>query len=329
MSYLIKKKLKWLLFIYSVPSKPVSIRVKIWRKLAKAGAIKLKGAVYILPYSEEHYEFLQWLDSEVTSLKGDGTLIVAEKIENMTRSEIINLFDQQRALDYKDVWNTAGEIERKISSIKKGTGTHNAGRLSAQFNKCLKEFEGLHRVDFFSSFSGTELKKKMRALESEFKEVSGITVKSRPAAVAAKRIDDYCGRTWTTRKNPFVDRMASAWLIRKFVDKRAVFQFIDEKELKGLDKNSVVFDMRGGEFTHTGDRCTFEVLVKSFTLKDRALKRIAGIVHELDIKDEKFKNAEATGIEEILKGIRKTAKADAAALEKGMAVFEMLYASLT
>jgi hypothetical protein len=329
MSYSGKKKLKWLLFIYSVPSKPVSNRVRIWRRLAKTGAIKLKGAVYILPYSEEHYEFLQWLDSEVTSLKGDGTLIVAEKIETMSRSEIINLFNQQRALDYKDVWNTVWEIERKISSMKKGTGTHNTVRLSGQFDKCLKEFENLHRVDFFSSPAGTELKKKIRALGSEFKEVSGITVRSRPAEVVARRIDDYRGRTWATRKNPFVDRMASAWLVRRFVDIRAMFQFIDEKELNGLDKNSVAFDMRGGEFTHTGDRCTFEVLVKSFGLKDKTLKRIAGIVHELDIKDEKFKNAEAAGIEEILTGIRKTAKTDAEALEKGMAVFEMLYASLT
>jgi hypothetical protein len=329
MSYSNQKKQKWLLFIYSVPSKPVSYRVKIWRRLSKAGAVKLKGAVYILPFSEEHYEFLQWLDSEVASLKGDGTLIVAEKIETMTRSEIISLFNQQRALDYKDVWKTAGEIERRVYSIKKGTGTHNTGRLSDQLEKCLREFEEVHKIDFFSSPAGTELKKKIRSLESEFKEASGIAVKSRSAAVASKRTDDYRGRKWVTRTKPFVDRIASAWLIKKFIDPDAVFGFVNERDTLRKAKHGVMFDIRNGEFTHTGDMCTFETLIKAFGIKNNSLKKIAEIVHELDIRDEKYKSPEATIIEDILTGIRKTTKNDMEILEKGMNVFEMLYAAGT
>ena len=114
---------------------------------------------------------------------------------------------------------------------------------------------------------------------------------------------------------------------KKFIDKNAVFRFIDEKDIDSLGKGAIAFDIRGGEFTHIGEMCTFEVLVKSFNLKDKTLRKIAEIVHELDIKDGKYSNDEAKGIECLLSGIRKTAKTDAEALEKGMEVFEMLYAS--
>ena len=139
--------------------------------------------------------------------------------------------------------------------------------------------------------------------------------------------DDYKGRVWITRKNPFVDRMASAWLIRKFIDRDAAFRFIDEHERGNVDGNTVIFDMKDGEITHIGDNCTFEVLVKSFGIKDKAVKKIAELVHELDIKDEKFSSPEAKGIGEILLGIRKTVRDNKDILERGIDVFKMLYAS--
>ncbi|RJQ38694.1 MAG: ChrB protein, partial [Nitrospiraceae bacterium] len=171
------------------------------------------------------------------------------------------------------------------------------------------------------------LKKNIKALESGLKEISGIGVREQKITLAQKRTEDYQNMTWATRKRPFIDRMASAWLIKKFIDKNSVFRFIDEKDIGSLGKGVIAFDVRDGEFTHKGDMCTFEVLVKSFNLKDKALRKIAEIVHELDIKDGKYSNDEAKGIEGLLSGIRKTAKTDAGALEKGMEVFEMLYAS--
>jgi hypothetical protein len=123
--------------------------------------------------------------------------------------------------------------------------------------------------------------------------------------------------------------MASAWLIRRFVDPKAVFKFIKEDETTNPEGGFVTFDMKNGEFTHQGDLCTFEVMIKVFGLKDKALKKMAQIVHEIDLKDEKYPAPEAQGIEELLKGIRKTGKADGEILEKGMALFELLYASIT
>ncbi|MDP3297030.1 MAG: chromate resistance protein [Thermodesulfovibrionia bacterium] len=323
------KDLKWLLFFYSVPSKPVNARMKIWRRLAKAGAVQLKGAIYILPYNEETFELCQWLVSEVTSMKGEGDFVRVDKIETMNEKEIIDLFKEQRERDYSIIEKELEQFERKISSIRKGTGIQNNKKLSEQFNKYLKEFEEIKKIDFFSSKAGNDLKKRIKSIEGEIKIVSGFAIQEKKVMIIPKRIEDYQGKTWVTRKNPFVDRMASAWLVKKFIDIKAVFKFIDEKDLGTLDKDSVAFDIRRGEFTHSGDMCTFEVLIKAFGLKDKALKKIAEVVHELDIKDDKYKNPEAKGIEDILMGIRKTAKDDAEILEKGMVVFEMLYASKT
>ena len=322
------KDLKWLLFFYSVPSKPVNARMKIWRRLAKAGAVQLKGAIYILPYNEETFELCQWLVSEVMAMKGDGAFVNVDKVETMTEKEIIDLFKEQREKDYISVEKNLEEFERKISSIRKGSGIHDRRRLLEEFNKHLKEFEEIRRIDFFASKIGTVLKKKIEVLQREIKGLSGHEIKP-VLAVTSRNIKDYQNKTWATRKKPFVDRMASAWLIRKFIDKKAGFGFISEQDVEDLKKDSIAFDIRRGEFTHSGDMCTFEVLIKAFGLKDKALKKIAEVVHELDIKDDKYKNPEAKGIEDILMGIRKTAKDDAEILDKGMVVFEMLYASGT
>lgn len=317
---------KWLMIFYTVPSKPVSRRMKIWRRLAKAGAVQLKGAVYILPYNEEHLELCQWLVSEVAGMKGDGAFVRVDKVETMTDKEIIALFNHQREKDYISVEKRLWELERKINSIQKGGSFKDIKRLSEEFNKHLKEYEDIKRIDFFGSRAGITLKRKIEILQKEIKPLSKPAIKPVPSVVS-RDIKDYQDKTWVTRKNPFVDRMASAWLIKRFIDKKAVFKFIDEKEMEDFGKGFIPFDIRGGVFTHIGDMCTFEVLIKAFGLKDKTLKKLSEIVHEIDIKDGKYKNPEAKGVEDILTGIRKTARDDSESLEKGIVVFEMLYAS--
>jgi hypothetical protein len=320
--------MKWLVFFYSVPSKPVSSRMKIWRRLIKAGSLPFKGAAYILPFSEEHYEFCQWLVSEVDALGGEAAFISTEKIETMRDKELIDLFDKQREKDYQDIEKRSEAIEIKIQSIKKGSGGQTKKTTEA-FNKLLKEFETVRKIDFFSSKTGAIIKKKLDALQAELTSINAASTGIQSRAITLKSVADYQGRIWVTRKRPFIDRMASAWLIKKFIDKKAAFRFADEKEIEQPGKKTVAFDVMGGEFTHIGDMCTFEVMAKAFGLNEKKVKKIAAIVHELDIKDDKYKTAEARGIEEILTGIRKTAKSDADALEKGMAIFEMLYESKT
>ncbi|MCL4474895.1 MAG: chromate resistance protein, partial [Nitrospirae bacterium] len=153
--------------------------------------------------------------------------------------------------------------------------------------------------------------------------------KESPMTISTKSVTAYQGKIWVTRKKPFIDRMASAWLIKRFIDKSASFDFIDEKDAVAVGRDAIVFDLSDGEFTHKGDLCTFEVLLRSFSLKDKTLRKLGELVHVLDIKDEKYRIPEARGVEEILTGIRKRAVDDRDALEKGMTVFEMLYASKT
>jgi hypothetical protein len=329
MSYINKAKPGWLLFFYSVPSKPVCSRMKVWRKLLKAGALPFKGAAYILPHTDEHYEFLQWLVSEVVSLGGESALVAAEKIETAEDREIIELFNQQREKDYRAIGKELEELERKINSIKKGSAALEDSKIIEQLGRLSRECEEAGKIDFFPSRAGRELQKRVKFLEADIRELSGIEIKSKSIGIVSRRTGEYQGRTWVTRKKPFVDRMASAWLIRKFIDSKAVFTFIDQREGSSGAGNTIFFDIRGGEFTHAGDLCTFEVLIKAFGIRDKAVKKIAETVHELDIKDDKFGNPSARGLEDILTGIRKTAKDDRDALEKGMSVFEMLYASKT
>ncbi len=321
--------MKWLLFLYSVPSKPVSNRMKIWRRLTQAGAVPFKGAAYILPYNEEHYELCQWLVSEVISMGGEAAFLRLEKIETMKDNEIIELFNRHRMNDYKDIEKRLEEIENRIQSIIKGSGIKDQKKLTDRFHKLSKEFDAIRKIDFFSSKTGTILKKRLETLSLELKKITPSSKDTEVSKIIPRQTKDYRGKTWVTRRKPFVDRMASAWLIKKFIDPEASFEFINENEIAQTNRNTVTFDIMGGEFTHIGDMCTFEVLMKSFNLSDRRIKKISEIVHEIDIRDEKFKTPEARGIENILKGIRKTSKDDTDALERGMAIFELLYESMS
>lgn len=319
---------KWLIFFYSVPSRPVSKRMKIWRRLIKAGALHFSGSVYILPFNDDNLELFQWLISEINVMGGEGSFIRVRNIETIKNSEIKMLFNKQRDKEYQLIEKGLDEIERSIQSIKKGTKNQDKKRLFVQLNKLNREFEEINKIDFFDAESGIAIGEKIKTIKTEINTIAGIeTKKEKPLGIVPKSINEFKGRIWVTRKKPFVDRMASAWLIRKFIDKDAVFDFRDEDDLEGLNDRFITFDLQGGDFTHIGSMCTFEVLLKTFNLKGKALEKIAEIVHEIDIKDGKYRATEANGIENILLGVKKTANNDLEGLEKGMAVFDMLFAS--
>ncbi len=315
---------EWLIIFYSVPSKPVNNRMNMWRKLAKAGAVQLKGAVYILPASEEHEEFFQWLIGEVKSMGGDGAFIRSAAVRTMTDADVKGLFIAQADEEFRKLEQPLDTLERKVQSIRKGTGGVENKTLATEMTKLQREFADMSKRDFFGAPRGLAMRKRLLAVESGLRD-AGRKAPREAVPITLRRARDYQARTWATRKNPFVDRMASAWLIRRFIDPKAAFAFIDEREVATLDAATVAFDVRDGAFTHVGDLCTFEVLVKSFGIKDRAVKELAEIVHDLDVKDEKYGKPETAGIEGILAGIRKTARNDADGLERGITVFEMLY----
>lgn len=319
---------EWLLIFYSVPAHPVSGRMRIWRKLAKAGAVQLKGAVYILPASDEHTELFQWIIGEVKSLGGDGSFVRTPRIETLSDSEVRSLFNTQRDTEYRDLEKALDVLERKVQSSRKGAVAGVRGSAGTGLASLRKSYEEIGGRDFFGAPLGRETGRRIQTLEASIK---GLQEPGPGKAVPLSRKDatDYGRKVWVTRKRPFIDRMASAWLIRRFVDPQAIFSFIDEKDLDGLGEDMIAFDIQSGEFTHHGELCTFEVLIRSFGIKDRAVRKIAEIVHDLDLKDEKYGHAEAAGIEEVLTGIRKMTRDDSEMLEKGIAVFEMMYQSRT
>ncbi len=317
----------WLLFFYSVPSKPVNIRMKVWRMLTKAGAVQFKGSIYILPDSDDHYEFFQWLVSSVIAMDGEAAFVKIEKIETMKDAEIIVMFNQNRVKDYQEIDNRLDDLADKIRNAKKSVDSLIGKNLKEELRKIEKDFQGIVKTDFFYSDMRKELEKRLDTINTALAALTGEDNIIIPAEVVVRNVADYQGRLWVTRSKPFIDRMASAWLIKRFIDKTPTFGFADGNSLGHLDKNTIAYDIVGGEFTHVGDLCTFEVLLKAFLLKDKALVTIGEIIHQLDLNDEKYRNSAADGLRGILDGVRRTAQNDHEALEKGMSIMEMLYAS--
>ncbi len=281
----------------------------------------------MLPASDDHYELFQWLVSSVTAMQGEAAFVKVTGIETMKEDEIVTLFDRQREKEYLDLGSRLDELESRIGNVGKGVAAPDTRKTEEELQKLVKEFQEMGKIDFFISKERKELEKRLKTLASEITARTRTESTKAAVEITKRHAADYQGKRWVTRKRPFIDRIASAWLIKGFVDKKAAFGFIEESEIEGLDKDTIAFDMVGGEFTHVGDMCTFEVLLKSFGLKGKALSVVAEIVHQLDLQDDKYRNPAAEGLREILDGIRKTVKDDHEALEKGMSIFEMLCAA--
>jgi hypothetical protein len=249
--------------------------------------------------------------------------------------EIIALFNEQRHPHYQEIAKKIDEFSGRIRNLRKGGQDRKATSLFRQYEKIQTEFQAVRQRDFFKSEFGLNVAAQLNALRKQLEELTAAdrdrkrTASAHLSLLDGHRITNFSGLTWLTRRRPFVDRMASAWLIRRFIDNQATFAFRDEAELKDLSSaHEVSYDIRGGDFTHIDDLCTFEVLLKSFGLTEKTLDYLAGIVHDIDIKDGKFGAPEAHGIEMIVKGIRNRALPDLETLEQGMAIFEALYFSM-
>jgi hypothetical protein len=321
----------WLILFHTLPAKPVAVRMRIWRRLSKAGALHFKGSVYLLPHSAENQELVSWMTQEIETLGGEADFVVVERTATMDQAALTALFKQTRIQAYRALEPQVEALERALSSPRGQDQGEALKKLASQLRHLKDQHQDLARMDFFAIAEGAALGQRLATLDDKLLSLKdqgqGRPGKLARPSLTPRHMQDYQGRIWVTRPRPFVDRMASAWLIRRFVDSQARFDFVAEGQPRPA--GAVGFDMLGGEFSHLGDWCTFEVMVKAFGLKDKALARLAPIVHELDLHDGKFNVPQARGAEEILRGVSRTAQNDQEALEKGMAVFELLYASLT
>ena len=302
---------KWLLLIHSIPPKPNYLRVKIGRRLQRLGAVAIKNSVYALPKNDEAHEDLQWVAREIVEGEGEASIVEAHFVDGLSDTQIEALFHAAREADYAALTEDAQCLR---AEFLKGTS------ITTDIGRVRKRLDEVVAIDFF----GANGREAAEALVAELEE--SMESPNREPSRDVARPEIIPGRTWVTRKGIKVDRMASAWLVRNFIDKQASFKFVPGQ---GYDPSprELRFDMFEAEYTHEGDRCTFEVFVQRFALDDAALYQVAEIVHDIDLKDGKYGRPEAAGIERLIAGLCAANPDDDARLVQGAAIFAGLYES--
>jgi len=300
-------QIPWLLLLYSLPAHRNTQRVAVWRRFKKIGALQLTTSTYLLPDQPGHYEHFQWLTKLIRDSGGEATLVRVREIEGMPNEKLVDLFNEARDREYAAVSKVLQSLRRERKR---------PSEIGDELSRLTRQFRDLRAIDFFNSQRGQEIEMQLQKLERH-RAAKGEPVKIHPA--------DYRGRTWLTRPRPEIDRVGSAWLIRKFVDPKARFAFASKIPPRS---NAVPFDMLDAEFSHVGDDCTFETLAKRFGIRDKAVRKIAEMIHDADLEDEKFQRLECIGIDRILKGWAKEGLADEEILRRGFECFDALYAFL-
>jgi hypothetical protein len=266
--------------------------------------------VYVAPKNDETQEDFEWLLREIVKGGGDASICEARFIEGLEDHGVEALFNAARESDYRQLADDARAVAERASS-------RDAVQTDVEAARLRRRLAAVGAIDFFGA-AGREI---AEGLVSDLEQQA--TSRSAPA-LRAPRLADVRGRTWVTRKGVHIDRIASAWLIRRFVDEHATFKFVPARGYRP-EPGEVRFDMFEAEFTHEGDRCTFEVLLTHLALDDAALEPIAQIVHDIDLKDEKFGRPEAIGIDHLIAGIAMAHREDEERLARGAPVFDDLY----
>jgi hypothetical protein len=292
------------------------LRTKIAKRLARLGAVAVKNSVYVLPQSDGALEDLQWVRREVLEGGGDAFVCEARFVDGMTEAETEGLFRAARDADYHGL---ADEVRDALAPVKRKKQLGDAARAqaTAALDRARRRFDEIAAIDFFAA-SGREV------VTGLVRELAGkLGGDGAPQAGTLDRAD-YRSRTWVTRQDLHVDRMACAWLIRRFIDPDAKFLFVPGKTYEP-QRGELRFDMFDAEFTHEGDRCSFEVLIARFGLGDAGLRAIAEIVHDIDLKDGKFGRPDTDGVARVVSAIALSAKDDAERVVRGSTLFEDLH----
>jgi hypothetical protein len=310
----------WLLLFHQIPPKPNYFRVKIWRRLQKLGAVAVKNSIYVLPKSDQAQEDFQWVLREIVEGGGEATLCEARLVEGLTDQQIEELFRSARSADYQQIADDCRRIAKNLSG-RRADKEENRTQVELDLDRLQRHFGEVVAIDYFGAPGQAAAQGLVTELEARLRGARG---GKSATDFMEPRLENPRGRAWVTRNGIHVDRMASAWLIRRFIDTEARFKFVPAKGYKP-QSGELRFDMFEAEFTHEGDRCTFEVLMRRFGLTDKALQAIAEIVHDIDLKDAKFARQETAGMDHLIAGIAMAHKDDAARLERSSAVFDDLY----
>jgi len=307
----------WLVLSYSLTSqRRSSARVGFWRRLQQLGTLSLKNGLHVLPDREECLEAFQWLAQEVQEAKGDATVMRVDHFEGITDAQLIGLFHAGCRKKYEQFDRQVAVLGKRLQSTAKNKDATSIGRILIKLQRQLEE---IARVDCFDSPYGGQVASRLRQLRQACVPEQPSAPKLPAAAIAA-----YRDGTWVTRPRPHVDRLACAWLIRRVINPKAIIRYSTQPQ-----SNEVRFDMRGADFGHHGNLCTFETMVLRFGLSDPALQAMGEIVHEIDIRDGVYSRPEISGIDVILKGWLLEKFSDQELESHGLVLFQGLYASLS
>ena len=300
----------WLLLLYTLPAKKAAGRLSLWRKLKKTGAYLLRTSAYVLPDEPQHFERFQWLAKQVRDESGEATLARVTTIEGMANADLALLFNEARSSDY-------AAIEKPLSALV----TANRKKVGADFadalEKLRRQFQEVRALDFFDCPAAHDVEMLFQRADG----LSGADPKT-PGTLNVKRFQ---ARMWLTRPRPEIDRVGSAWLIHKFIDPQATFVFAPSPSAHPA---AISYDMADVEFTHHGEDCTFETLLKRFAIADPAAQRMGEMIHDADLEDGKYQRHECVGLDLLFKGWARLGLTDAEILEKGFACFDAVHAAL-
>jgi hypothetical protein len=305
---------RWLILVHRIPPRPLYLRAKMRQRLADAGAVAVKNAVYLLPHGSETLEDLQWIAQEIVAGGGDAHLFAGEFVDGVANDAAVAQFKQVRNADYDAI---ATDAQAAMKSARSAAAVP---ELASAHARLLRRLEEVRRLDFFDA-------ERRRAAQDAVAKIETRLHKARKEETRmVKANQELRGKTWVTRPGVKIDRMASAWFILRFIDPKARFRFADPASAK--DAGELRFDMVGGDFTHEEDRCTFETLVGRVGLSDKGVRAIAEVVHDLDLKDSKFGRPEAAGVRVLLDGLMARTGNDEERIARALVVFDDLHEAL-
>ena len=302
-----QEKTPWLLLAFRLPTRCASQRVEIWRRLRRLGALPLGSAGYLLPHTAATREQFEWLARTIRRHRGEASVVGVESVDARPAQELAQRLTAVRTREYEALIK---ELKRRQGRRRRPLSPLELGRLRRRFQQVVER-------DYFES----PLRSRV---ESLLEKAAAEPAAASPAGQLA--VEDYRGRDWVTRPRPGIDRAASAWLIRRFIDPEARFHFArDPADLPG----AVPFDMfQPGGFGHRGEDCTFETLLNDFGLHEPRLALVAQIIHDADLGDERFGRVEGVGLDRALVGWAQQGVSDEELLRRGEELIEGLYRAL-
>jgi hypothetical protein len=303
----------WLVFSYSLSARSGSTpRVTLWRRLRRLGAISPTGSVYILPANEESQEAFQWLAQEIQQAGGETVIMEVQRFAGIEDRGLIALFNRARREEYEEIGRQLDNLEQQLAADAQPAEVNDS---RGTLDKLQKQYSDISRIDYFQCPQGLLIAAQLNRIVQRLIPTESAIPSITPAALA-----HYQDKQWVTRPRPHVDRLACAWLIRRFINPDAVIRYATQSE-----PNEVAFDMEGAEFGHQGNLCSFEVMLRAFDLTDPTLQVIAEIVHEIDLRDGLYMRPQTAGIDAVLNGWLRSDLADEERETYGIALFEGLY----